>query len=189
MQHEPVAVFQLALPDWIGERVDFARDYPDDRAKMALAIELARENVRRRTGGPFGAAVFDAEDRLVAVGVNRVLPMHASIAHAEIMAITCAQQRLKRHRLDEGGGRFLLATSAQPCCQCYGALFWAGLNTVLIAARSEDVETLTEFDEGPLPEDWIGALANRGIAVRRDLLREEARRVLAEYTAAGGPFY
>lgn len=189
MYPEPVSAFRIALPEWIGEAADFAATYPGDEAKMRLAVRLARENVRRGSGGPFGAALFDEADRLVAAGVNRVVPMRASIAHAEIVAIACAQQRLARHRLDEGGGRFLLATSAQPCCQCYGALFWAGLSRVLIGARGEDVERLTEFDEGPLPEDWIGALAARGIEVRRDLLREEACQALAEYAAAGGPFY
>lgn len=189
MGAELVSAFRLALPEWIADITDEDRAYPGDLAKMELTVRLARENVRRASGGPFGAAIFDEADRLVAVGVNRVVPMHASIAHAEIMAIVCAQQRLGRHRLDEGGGRFLLATSAQPCCQCYGALFWAGLSELLIGARGEDVERLTEFDEGPLPEDWIGALARRGITVRRDLLREEACAVLAEYASAGGPFY
>ena len=32
---------------------------------MRLVVSLARENVRRRTGGPFAAAVFDAAGRLV----------------------------------------------------------------------------------------------------------------------------
>jgi len=56
---------------------------------------------------------------------------------------------------------------------------------LLIGARAEDVESLTEFDEGPLPTDWIGELTRRGIAVRRDLLRDEARAVLADYGRSG----
>jgi tRNA(Arg) A34 adenosine deaminase TadA len=96
-----------------------------------------------------------------------------------------AQQRLSRHRLNADGGHYVLATSAQPCCQCYGASVWAGLDALLIGARSEDVEELTEFDEGPLPADWIGELERRGIAVRRDILRKQARVVLADYGAAG----
>jgi hypothetical protein len=65
---------------------------------------------------------------------------------------------------------------------------WAGVDALLIGARSEDVEELTEFDEGPLPADWIGELERRGIAVRRDILRDEARAVLAEYGASGTPY-
>ncbi len=62
---------------------------------------------------------------------------------------------------------------------------WAGIDELLIGARAEDVEELTEFDEGPLPADWIGELERRGIAVRRDILREQARDVLAAYGASG----
>ena len=55
----------------------------------------------------------------------------------------------------------------------------------LIGARSEDVEELTPFDEGPLPADWIGELERRGIAVRRDILRDRAREVLRRYGESG----
>ena len=96
-----------------------------------------------------------------------------------------SQQRLAIYRLNEQGGHYTLATSAQPCSQCYGATFWAGIDTLLIGARGEDVEELTNFDEGPLPTDWAGELERRGIAVRRDILREEACSVLAAYGARG----
>jgi 23S rRNA C2498 (ribose-2'-O)-methylase RlmM len=55
-------------------------------------------------------------------------------------------------------------------------------------ARTEDVESLTEFDEGPLPADWVGELERRGIAVRRDILRDASREVLADY-GRNGPSY
>jgi hypothetical protein len=51
------------------------------------------------------------------------------------------------------------------------------------------VEALTEFDEGPLPADWIGELVKRGIAVVRDLHRDAARAVLADYGSQGGGRY
>jgi tRNA(Arg) A34 adenosine deaminase TadA len=176
----------LTLPPWIGDVVDETRRYASDEERVGLAIELSRHNVARGGGGPFGAAVFDLDSgRLVAVGVNRVVPQSCSVAHAEMMALMVAQQRLSRHRLNDGGGRYALATSAQPCCQCYGASVWAGIDELLIGARSEDVEALTDFDEGPLPADWIGELTRRHIVVRRDILRAQARAVLADYGATG----
>jgi tRNA(Arg) A34 adenosine deaminase TadA len=116
------------------------------------------------------------------------------VAHAEMMAYMLAQQRTQRARLnrdadDQPIGPITLATSSQPCCQCYGATVWAGIDRLLIGARSEDVEALTEFDEGPLPADWIGELERRGIAVVRDLHRAEAREVLRHYGAGGGERY
>jgi len=66
---------------------------------------------------------------------------------------------------------------------------WSGVRRLLIGARAEDVEELTEFDEGPLPADWVGELERRGIEVRRDIGREAAREVLAMYAATGGTAY
>lgn len=183
----------LTLPAWVHD-FPFADIYPGDAAKLALAIELSRRNIDSRSGGPFGSAVFAPDDRLIAVGVNRVLPQNCSVAHAEMMAFMLAQQRMQRARLNinDDGSRYApitLATSAQPCCQCYGASIWAGIDRLLIGARSEDVEALTEFDEGPLPADWIGELQRRGIEVVRDVEREAASAVLRDYGQLGGASY
>src|SRR5690242_3536779 len=177
------------LPAWIAESVDFSRIHRDADSRIALAIQLARSNVDRASGGPFGAAIFDDHGRVVAVGVNRVERLRSSLAHAEIVALAGAQQKLGRARLDDDGRRYILACSSQPCCQCYGAIVWAGVNELLIAARTADTESLAGFDEGPLPADWIGELERRGIRVQRDLRRENARAVLAEYGARGGARY
>jgi tRNA(Arg) A34 adenosine deaminase TadA len=189
-----LAQLHLTLPIWVHDVVDQAQVHPGDEAKVALAIDLSRHNIEARSGGPFGAAVFGADDRIIAIGVNRVLPQNCSLAHAETMAYMLAQQRTQRSRLNLGDlgeryGPITLATSSQPCCQCYGATFWAGIDRLLIGARSEDVMTLTEFDEGPLPADWIGELQRRGIEVVRDLHRDAARAVLADYARAGGIAY
>ena len=179
----------LALPPWIGAEIDADRVFPDAPSRVAFAIRLARRNVDERSGGPFGAAIFDAGGRIVGAGVNRVLPQSCSAAHAEILAFATAQARAGRARLNADGARYTLATSAQPCAMCYGACFWAGIDEILIGARGEDVMSLSEFDEGPLPDDWIGELASRGIVVRRDILREEAREVFVRYAQAGGRAY
>ncbi|OOG45525.1 nucleoside deaminase [Rhodanobacter sp. C01] len=175
----------LTLPPWIGDVADESRAYLSDEDRVGLAIELSKHNVERSHGGPFGAAVFNETGRLISVGVNRVVPQTCSVAHAEMMAYMTAQQRLAAFRLNEQGGRYILATSAQPCCQCYGATIWAGVDELLIGARAEDVEELTEFDEGPLPTDWLGELQRRNITVRRDILRDQARAVLAIFGANG----
>lgn len=186
MQHFSL---QLTLPDWIEHEIDGNQIYTTAEQRIALAIRLARRNVELATGGPFGAAIFSPDGNLVAIGVNCVVPQHCSIAHAEIMAFMNAQVRLQRHRLNEDGSRYILATSAQPCAMCYGASIWAGIDELLIGARSTDVEELTEFDEGPLPADWIGELERRGIHVQRDLLREQARQVLMLYHEQNGLAY
>ncbi len=177
------------LPAWLADTGKLDGIYAGKDAQIALAIDLARRNVEHATGGPFGAAIFNEDGWMVAVGVNRVEPLQVSLAHAEIVALVGAQRSLGRARLNEDGRRYTLATSAQPCCQCYGAIIWAGIDELLIGARSEDTESLAGFDEGPLPEDWIGALTRRGIHVERDLRRDAACAVLAAYAAGGGERY
>ncbi|MFT4179498.1 MAG: nucleoside deaminase [Thermomonas sp.] len=188
------AQVHLTLPAWVHDAVDPARAYPSDADKVALAIELSKLNVEANSGGPFGAAVFGPDDRIIAVGVNRVVPHACSVAHAEMMAYMLAQGRTQRLRLnrdanDNAIGPITLATSSQPCCQCYGATVWAGIDRLLIGARAADVEALTEFDEGPLPADWIGELHKRGIEVIRDVERDAACAVLKAYGEQGGPNY
>ena len=188
------SLVNLTLPDWVFREIDAAKIYVNDEERIALAIRLANRNVEEKTGGPFGAAVFTREGKLVSVGVNRVVPHHCSVAHAEMMAYMLAQSKLQRFRLNEPNPgetreQFVLATSAQPCCQCYGATIWAGVDEILIGARSEDVEELSEFDEGPLPADWIGELTKRGVEVKRDILRDAARDVFLRYRDAGGANY
>ncbi len=188
------AQVHLTLPAWVHDSVDTSRIYRSDADKVSLAIALSRHNVEADSGGPFGAVVYGADDRIIAVGVNRVLPHSCSVAHAEMMAYMLAQQRTQRARLnrdeaEQPCGPITLATSAQPCCQCYGATFWAGIDRLLIGARAEDVMTLTEFDEGPLPADWIGELERREITVIRDVERDAACAALRAYAERGGASY
>jgi tRNA(Arg) A34 adenosine deaminase TadA len=188
------AQVHLTLPAWVHDFVDSARAYASDADKVGLAIALSAHNIEAQTGGPFGAVVFGPDERIIAVGVNRVVPHACSVAHAEMMAYMLAQGRTQRLRLnrdenDNTIGPVTLATSSQPCCQCYGATVWAGIDRLLIGARAEDVMALTEFDEGPLPADWIGELNTRGIEVVGDIERDAACVVLRTYGEQDGQRY
>lgn len=189
MQASTQSTVPATLPAWIADHIDRARVYRSPSAQVGVAIELARLNVEHATGGPFGAAVFASNGHVIALGVNRVEPLRSSLAHAEIVALAAAQQQLGRARINADGAQYTLATSAQPCCQCYGAIIWAGINALVIGARNADTEQLAGFDEGPLPKDWMGELAKRGIRVIRDVERTSACAVLAAYRARGGTHY
>lgn len=183
----------LTLPAWFHD-LQFQDTYDTDEAKMGLAVQLSRLNVERRSGGPFGAAIFDPNGRVISIGVNRVVMLNCSVAHAEMMAYMTGQQRTQRSRLNidmDGSyiGPITLATSGQPCCQCYGATVWAGIDRLLIGARATDVESIAGFDEGPLPANWIGELNKRNIEVVTDLQRDEAIKVLELYRDTVGIVY
>jgi len=185
----------LTLPDWIDSEVGDALVCSTDDEQMELAVRLAERNVAERTGGPFGAAVFEIEGgALAAVGVNRVVPLSCSVAHAEAMAIMLAQQTFQTYDLAASDLPPLrLVTSAQPCLQCFGMIWWSGVREVLIGATAEDVERLTGFSEGALPEEWVKRFANRvgfpAVRVTEGLLRERALEPLIEYRKRNGAIY
>jgi tRNA(Arg) A34 adenosine deaminase TadA len=181
----------LRLPGWVPALL---RAHPTRlrgaQARMHLAIALARENAARGSGGPFGAAVFErASGRLVAVGVNLVVASGCSHAHAELIALALAERALGGFDLGAPGlPAHELATSSEPCAMCFGAIPWSGVRSLLCGARASDAEAIG-FDEGPKPARWVAALERRGISVRRNVLRSEARAVLRGYARAGGEIY
>jgi tRNA(Arg) A34 adenosine deaminase TadA len=157
---------------------------------MRLAIALGKLNVEHGTGGPFGAGVFEQKSgKLIAPGVNMVIPANCSIAHAEIVSVSIAQKILGSYDLSsEGMPSYELVTSAAPCAMCLGAIPWSGIRRVICGARDEDTRSIG-FDEGTKPTNWALSLEARGIAVVQDILREEARKVLSQYYEFGGIIY
>src|SRR6478736_1950231 len=175
----------LEIPPWVDEVVaSFVEPLVSDEARMALTVRLSQENVIRG-GGPFGGTVF-AEDRLLAAGVNLVLGSRFSIAHAEIVALMRAQASLGAASLTPPP--LTLFASTEPCCQCFGALVWAGVRGLVCGANTADAEAVG-FDEGPKPEAWVRVLEQRGIVVEEGVLRADARAVLTDYLARGGRIY
>jgi tRNA(Arg) A34 adenosine deaminase TadA len=180
----------LRLPEWVGEHAAGGHLYRTVEERMRFAVELSRQNVRRGTGGPFGAAIFERETgRLLAPGVNLVVGSGCSVFHAEMVAVMVAQRVLGT--FDLGGGdlpAYELVATTEPCAMCLGATPWSGVRHLVCGARDEDARAVG-FDEGVKPEFWVGALQDRCITVERDVLREEAADVLREYAEGGGEIY
>jgi tRNA(Arg) A34 adenosine deaminase TadA len=181
----------LRLPDWVGGLLSEGdQAYPTVEDRMRLAVELSRLNIRNGTGGPFGAAVFEGETgRLLAPGVNLVVGSGCSVFHAEMVAIMVAQRIAGT--FDLGGENlpdYELVASTEPCAMCLGATPWSGVRSLVCGARDEDARAVG-FDEGAKMSEWVGALEDRGISVRRSVLREEAVAVLREYAERGGEIY
>ncbi len=182
---------QIHLPAWVNDFVASlppALDSPEER--MRVAISLSEQNVASDSGGPFGAVVVAAESgRVLSVGVNRVEPGNCSSAHAEIVALSLAQQRLGTPNLAETGlGPVELVSSCEPCAMCLGAVPWSGVSTLLCGATKADAEE-AGFDEGDRSDQWIEQLAARGIVVRTEILRSAAAEVIRRYARSGRRIY
>lgn len=179
----------LALPEWLPAFIaSWDQPLATAEERMRLAIALAAENVRRDSGGPFGAIVLEEDGgRLLGAGVNRVTALGLSLAHAEMLALSLAQTAAATWNLGASAA-VQLVTSCEPCAMCCGAVPWSGVSSLLWGARKEDAEA-AGFDEGDKPADWVQALERRGIATRGEVLREEAAAVLRRYAHGNGHIY
>jgi tRNA(Arg) A34 adenosine deaminase TadA len=185
---DPRAAVLITWPEWVHEIVTFGTRYDSDETRMALAIELARQNVVRGSGGPFGAAIFErSTGTLLSVGVNSVVRLNNSTLHAEMLAITMAQHRIGSFTL-AGSSSYELFSSCDPCAMCLGAVLWSGLQRLVTGADRDDATALG-FEEGPVfPESYV-YLQERGVSITRSVLRREAADVLELYRRQGGQIY
>ncbi|WP_028583952.1 nucleoside deaminase [Desulfogranum mediterraneum] len=184
--------FTLSLPHWATDQLNsLPAKLSTLEERMEAVLLFAGLNVRHQSGGPFAAGVFSADSgRLVAMGVNRVMPGNCSSAHAEIMALSLAQQRLGSYDLGApGSDAHQLVVNWCPCAMCFGALLWSGIRSLAISGSGPPLEELTGFDEGPLHPQWREELARRGITLQENILREEAIAQFKTFAASGQPVY
>jgi len=167
----------LDLPEWaVAELGRMPEHLPALEARMAAVLRFARLNWQRQTGGPFAAGVFERDSgRLIVIGVNRVVPLLCSSAHAEVMALSLAQRHLGVYDLGGPGlPAHQLVVNWSPCAMCFGAVLWSGIRSLVIAGAGPQLEEITGFDEGPMPPQWRFELEKRGIELIENVLREEA---------------
>jgi tRNA(Arg) A34 adenosine deaminase TadA len=180
----------ITWPEWIHDTVTFGTRYATDDDRMRLAIALARQNVQRGTGGPFGAAIFErSTGELLSVGVNSVVRLNNSTVHAEMLAITMAEHRIGSYTLaGSESTSYELFSSCDPCAMCLGAILWSGLRRLITGADRDDATALG-FEEGPVfPQSYV-YLQERDVAITRGVLRRDAAEVLELYRRQGGPIY
>lgn len=123
-----------------------------------------------------------------------------------MVALSLAQQNLSSWNLNaENMPIHQLVTNAKPCIMCFGCCHWSGttstttsinniiyktgIKSLVYAAESDDVEKLTGFDEGPVPENWKEEFKKRGIEVISGIRTEESKEVLKLYKDYGRYVY
>ena len=180
----------LDYPGWVAGFADWDRPLATDADRMRLAIAIARENVERGTGGPFGALIMESDSgRVVAAGMNSVVRLNNCTLHGEMVAFMMAQRRLGSYTLAAPGmPAHELVTSCEPCAMCLGTALWSGVKRLVCGAGREDASRLA-FEEGPVFAESYAYLEQRGIRITRGVLRDEARAVLEQYRARGGRIY
>jgi tRNA(Arg) A34 adenosine deaminase TadA len=131
---------------------------------MAEAIRLSIEKMRAGEGGPFGAVVVQ-NGGIISRGWNQVTATNDPSAHAEIVAIRKACQKLATFRLADCE----LYVNCEPCPMCLAAAYWAGIRRVHYAASRQDAA------QAGFADDYIARELAKPMAAR-NLQSEQGMR-------------
>ena len=148
-----------------------------DAETMRIALEEAQAAAARGEA-PIGAVVLDpATGDIIARAGNSPIGLCDPTAHAEILALRAAAERLGNYRLT---GLTLFVT-LEPCAMCAGAISHARIGRLVFGATDEKggaVVSGPRFFDQPTchwrPEVAGGVLAQESAALLRDFFR--ARR-------------
>src|SRR5437016_14276345 len=135
---------------------------PDHLALLAVALAEAQKGLAEG-GIPIGAAIFDADGRLVGCGHNRRVQNGDPSLHAE----TDAFRNAGRQRSYRG---LTMVTTLAPCWYCSGLIRQFGFGTVVVGESRN-------FQGGI---DWLRSLGVQVI----DLDSQECVSLLADYIRA-----
>ena len=102
----------------------------DHKVWMRKALELATSALEKKEV-PVGSVIINSENKVIGIGVNRVRSSLDPTAHAEILAIRDACNRIRDFRLT---GSTIYST-LEPCAMCAGAIVQARIKKVVIGAR------------------------------------------------------
>jgi guanine deaminase len=108
---------------------------------MREAIRLSLENVNSENGGPFGAVIVK-NGNIIARGVNAVTSTNDPTAHAEVVAIRNACEKLGSFQLNGCE----IYCSCEPCPMCLGAIYWARPDKIYYANTKQDASNIN-FDD------------------------------------------
>jgi tRNA(adenine34) deaminase len=143
---------------------------------MSLAFDEACI-AAREDEAPVGAVLIAADGNVLARAHNRNITLHDPTAHAEILCLREAGQKLGNHRLNGS----ILAVTLEPCLMCVGALVHARVAGIVFAAKDPKAGALvSNLDASALPflnhRPWVlqgvlaedcGALLKRFFLARR----------------------
>jgi tRNA(Arg) A34 adenosine deaminase TadA len=116
-------------------------DAVDHAQFMDKAIKMAIQGVLKNDGGPFGCIIVK-DGQIIGSGNNRVTSSNDPTAHAEVIAIREACQKLNSFQLDD----CIIYTSCEPCPMCLGAIYWARPKKVYYGSNKSDAAKIG-FDD------------------------------------------
>ena len=140
---------------------------------MGELLELAGDNADEV---PVAAAVLGPDGDVISTAHNQTIELNDPTAHAEIVAIREASEKLSSWRLDS----CTLIVTLEPCVMCAGAIKTARIPKVVFGAWDERVggsgsryDILRDSRLGPEVEVISGVLENECSAVLSNFFSEK----------------
>lgn len=130
---------------------------PTHEKYMRIAIEQGLTGMELGEGGPFGAVVV-RQGEIISAGNNRVLVDNDPTAHAEIVAIRNACNKLRTFQLSD----CTIYSSCEPCPMCLGAIYWARPKALYFACTRLDAMSIG-FDDDFIYRELNLPLSDRKI--------------------------
>ncbi|MES3029710.1 MAG: tRNA adenosine(34) deaminase TadA [Pseudomonadota bacterium] len=129
---------------------------------------------------PVGAVIVDpATQEVIAVGANGPIGTHDPTAHAEIVALREAAQKLGNYRLTD----LTLVVTLEPCAMCAGAISHARIGRVVFGAEDPKGGAVVhgpKFFEQPTchwrPSVTGGVLAEESSVLLKDFFRARRKK-------------
>jgi len=138
---------------------------------LQRAIERARE-AESRGEVPIGALIVSAEGDVLAEASNETIERCDPTAHAEILAIRAAGQKIGNYRLT---GTTVYST-IEPCAMCAGALVNARVARLVYGAPDERFGAVrSKF------EICDSEILNHRIEIVTGVLEEECRKLMQDF--------
>lgn len=146
----------------------------EDERYMRRALQLAAHARDAENEVPVGAVLVQG-DEIIGLGWNRNITLNDPSAHAEIMALRAAGEKLSNYRMP---GATLYVT-LEPCAMCSMALVHARIGRVVYAATDPKTGAA-----GSVFDTLISDRHNHRIAVEGGLLADDSSNMLREFFRA-----
>lgn len=147
-----------------------------DLDKSFMQIALACAEYGAGQGEVPVGAVLVYNNQIIATGYNQPIVSHDTTAHAEIVAIRRACQRLENYRLPIG---CTLYVTLEPCTMCLGALIHARVSR-LVFATTEPRAGMIVSQQNFIEKTFY----NHGMQVEQGLLAEQSQGLLKTFFKA-----
>lgn len=145
---------------------------PEQDEKFMLLALCEAEKAAQISEVPVGAVIIARNGTVLGKGYNQTISTCDPTAHAEIIALRDACQKIRNYRLLES----IIYVTVEPCPMCMGALVHARITRLVYGATAPkwgSAGTLYDLASDPR--------LNHTIAVTKGVLEEKCRELMQSF--------